>query len=96
MGGYVAAAVLDQALTKTGGKTSDTEALLAAFRGAQITTPGGSFRFDDHHNPIEPRYIAQIREVDGKIQPVVIGKIPEFIPVMAPPTLPPDLVLPKK
>lgn len=95
MGGYVAAAVLDQALTKTGGKTSDTEALLAAFRDAHITTPGGSFRFDEHHNPIEPRYIAQIREVDGKIKPVVIGKIPEFIPAMAPPALPPDLVLPK-
>jgi branched-chain amino acid transport system substrate-binding protein len=96
MGGYIAAAVLDQALTKTGGNTKDTEALLTAFRNAQITTPGGSFRFDDHHNPIEPRYITQIRKVDGKVQPVVIGKIPEFIPVMAPPTLPPDLVLPKK
>jgi branched-chain amino acid transport system substrate-binding protein len=96
MGGYVAAAVLDQALTKTGGNTKDTEALLTAIRNAQITTPGGSFRFDDHHNPIEPRYISQIREVDGKIQPVVIGKIPEYIPVLSPPTLPPDLVLPKK
>jgi branched-chain amino acid transport system substrate-binding protein len=96
MGGYVAAAVLDQALTKTGGNTKDTEALLTAIRNAQITTPGGSFRFDDHHNPVEPRYISQIREVDGKIQPVVIGKIPEFMPVLAPPALPPDLVLPKK
>jgi ABC-type branched-subunit amino acid transport system substrate-binding protein len=96
MGGYIAAAVLDQALTKTGGSTKDTEALLTAFRNAQITTPGGSFRFDDHHNPIEPRYIAQIRKVDGKVQPVVIGKIAEFIPVMEPPALPPDLVLPKK
>ena len=96
MGGYVAAAVLDQALTKTGGNTKDTEALLTAIRNAQITTPGGSFRFDDHHNPIEPRYIVQIREVEGKVQPVVIGKIPEFQPVLAPPKLPPDLVLPKK
>lgn len=96
MGGYVAAAVLDQALTKTGGKTSDTEALLAAFRDAHITTPGGPFHFDEHHNPVEPRYIVQIREVEGKVQPVVIGKIPEFEPVLAPPKLPPDLVLPKK
>ena len=96
MGGYIAAAVLDQALTKTGGKTSDTEALLAAFRDAHITTPGGPFHFDEHHNPVEPRYITEIREVDGKVQPVVIGKIPEFKPVLAPPALPPDLVLPKK
>jgi branched-chain amino acid transport system substrate-binding protein len=96
MGGYIAAAVLDQALTKTGGKTSDTEALLAAFRDAHVTTPGGPFHFDEHHNPVEPRYIAEIREVNGKVQPVVIGKIPEFKPVLAPPALPPDLVLPKK
>jgi len=27
---------------------------------------------------------------------VVIGKIPEFKPVLAPPALPADLVLPKK
>jgi branched-chain amino acid transport system substrate-binding protein len=96
MGGYIAAAVLDQALTKTGGKVSDTEALLAAIRTAQITTPGGPFHFDEHHNPVEPRYISQIREVDGVVKPVVIGEIPEFIPVLAPPTLPADLVLPKK
>jgi branched-chain amino acid transport system substrate-binding protein len=96
MGGYIAAAVLDQALTKTGGKTSDTEALLAAIRNVQITTPGGPFHFDEHHNPVEPRYIAQIREEDGVVKPVVIGKIPEFIPALAPPSLPADLVLPKK
>jgi branched-chain amino acid transport system substrate-binding protein len=96
MGGYVAAAVLDQALTKTGGNVKDTEALLTAIRNAKITTPGGPFRFDEHHNPVEPRYITQIREVDGKVQPVVIGAIPEFLPILAPPALPPDLVLPKK
>ncbi len=86
MGGYVAAAVLDQALTKTGGKVSDTEALLKAISEAKITTPGGPFRFDKNNNPVQPRYIAEIREVDGKIQPVVIGKIDEWLPELSPPT----------
>jgi hypothetical protein len=38
----------------------------------------------------------EICEAGGKVQPVVIGKIPEFKPILAPPALPPDLVLPKK
>ncbi len=95
LGGYIAAAVLDQAVTKLQGKLGDTEALLQAIKEAQITTPSGPFRFDEHHNPVEPRYIAQIREVEGAVKPLVIGKIPEFLPVVAPPTLPDNLVLPK-
>jgi hypothetical protein len=67
-----------------------------AIRNVQITTSGGLFHFDEHHNPGEPRYISQIREEGGVVKPVVIGKIPEFIPVLAPPALPADLVLPKK
>jgi hypothetical protein len=37
----------------------------------------------------------QIREVDGKAQPVVIATIPEFIPVEKPPELPAGFTLPK-
>jgi branched-chain amino acid transport system substrate-binding protein len=96
MGGYIAAAVLDQALTKTGGKTGDTEALLKAIKEAHVDTPSGPFHFDDKNNPVEPRYIMQIRETDAGVKPVVIGKIPEFKPVAAPTDLPADLVLPKK
>jgi hypothetical protein len=36
-----------------------------------------------------------VREVNGIIQPVVLGTIPEFIPEPKPPQLPPGLVLPK-
>ncbi len=96
MGGYVAATVLDQVVTKLGGKLGDTEAFLKAIKEARITGPGGVFHFDDNNNPIEPRYVAQIREVDGKVKPVVIGTIPDFLPVTAPPKLPADLVLPKR
>lgn len=96
LGGYIAAAVLDQAASKLGGKLDDTDALLAAIKAARIVTPGGPFRFDDDNNPIEPRYVVQIREVGGQVKPVVIGEIPEFLPVAAPPALPASLVLPKK
>ena len=69
MGGYIArAAVLDQALTKTGGKTSDTEALLKAIKEAHVDTPGGPFHFDDKNNPVEPRYIVQ-RQIWGDPMP---------------------------
>jgi hypothetical protein len=70
---------------------------LKAIKDAKITTPGGTFRFDDNNNPIEPRFIVQIRDIGGGvIKPVVIGSIPEFLPVAAPPQLPADLVLPKR
>ena len=49
--------------------------------------------FDSNHNPISLRYIAQIRDVGGKIQPVVIAVIPEYLPKLAPPILPFGLVL---
>jgi hypothetical protein len=61
----------------------------------KLTTPAGTFRFSEKNEPIQPRYISQVREVNGIIQPVVLGTIPEFIPEPKPPKLPPDLVLPK-
>lgn len=94
-GGYIAAQVLDQALQKTGGKTDDREALIAAIKGVRLTTPAGSFRFDANNNPIQPRYIMQIREVSGVVQPVILATMPEFNPVTEAPTLPANLVLPR-
>jgi hypothetical protein len=61
----------------------------------KLTTPAGTFRFNEKNEPIQPRYISQVREVNGIIQPVVLATIPEFIPEPKPPQLPPDLVLPK-
>jgi branched-chain amino acid transport system substrate-binding protein len=93
--GYIAAEVLDQAISKVGGKTEDKDALVAAIKAAQVTTPAGPFRFDEHNNPVQPRYIAQIRDVNGTIEPVILGVIPEFLPVPAAPSLPADFVWPK-
>src|SRR6516162_3511528 len=93
--GYVMGQVLGAALKQTNGKLTDKAALHAAVKGAQLTTPAGRFRFNEKNEPIQPRYISQVREVNGVIQPVVLGTIPEFIPEPKPPHLPPDLVLPK-
>ncbi len=93
--GYIGAQALDQAIQKLGGKVNDKEALVKAIKGVKLATPAGSFRFDDNNNPIQPRYIAQIREVNGVVQPVILGTIPEFKPDPVPPTLPANLVLPK-
>jgi hypothetical protein len=61
--GYVMAQVLDAALRKTAGKLSDKPALLAAMKQVKLTTPAGTFRFSEKNEPIQPRYIAQVREV---------------------------------
>jgi branched-chain amino acid transport system substrate-binding protein len=93
-GGYIAGQALEAALVATGGRVDDREALVAALKAVQLTTPAGPFRFDANNNPIQPRYVMQIREVNGVIEPVVLGVIPEFKPLAEPPTLPAGLVLP--
>ena len=93
--GYVMGQVLDAALGQSAGKLSDKSALFAAMKRVKLTTPAGAFRFSEKNEPIQPRYISQVREVNGIIQPVVLGTIPEFIPEPKPLQLPADLVLPK-
>jgi branched-chain amino acid transport system substrate-binding protein len=93
--GYVMGQVLDAALKQTGGRLSGKAALHAAIKGVKLTTPAGSFRFNEKNEPIQPRYVSQVRDVHGVIQPVVLGTIAEFVPEAKPPELPPGLVLPK-
>jgi branched-chain amino acid transport system substrate-binding protein len=95
LSGWIAAATLDHAIGVVHGDLSDKEAFLKAIKDTKLSTPAGPFRFDDNQNPILPRYVMQIREVDGKAQPVVIATIPEFIPVEKPPELPAGFTLPK-
>jgi branched-chain amino acid transport system substrate-binding protein len=95
LSGWIAAATLDQAIERVHGDISDTEAFMKSLKQTHLNTPAGPFRFDENQNPVLPRYIVQIRDVKGEAKPVVIGTIPEFVPVMKPPTLPADLVWPK-
>jgi branched-chain amino acid transport system substrate-binding protein len=96
LSGWLSAAILDKAVAAVHGELSDREAFLKAIQETKLSTPAGPFRFDEKHNPILPRYVMQIRQVDGQPQPVVIATIPEFIPEEAPPQLPPGFVLPGK
>jgi len=93
--GYVMGQVLDAALKQTSGKLSDKPSLLTAMKAVKLTTPAGPFRFNERNEAIQPRYISQVREVNGVIQPVVLGTIAEFIPEAKPPELPAGLVLPR-
>ena len=96
LSGWIAAATLDHALAAVKGDLGNKEAFLKAIKETKLSTPAGPFRFDDNQNPILPRYVMQVREVDGKAQPVVIATIPEFIPNGKPPDLPAGFTLPKK
>jgi branched-chain amino acid transport system substrate-binding protein len=87
---------IDAALTTTGGDSANRDALIAAIKGVKLITPAGPFEFDDINNPIQPRYIMQIRARGDVVEPVVLGKIDKFLPRTAPPTLPAGLVLPRK
>ena len=89
--GYVMGQVLDAALGQRAGKLLDKSALFAAMKQVKLT----AFRFSEKNEPIQPRYISQVREVNGVIQPVVLGTISEFIPEPKPPQLPAGLTLPK-
>lgn len=93
--GYIMGQVLDTAIAKAGGSFADKAALLAAIKSVKLTTPAGSFRFNDRNEPVQPRYITQVREVDGNIEPVILGVIPEFLPEPIAPQLPEGLVLPR-
>jgi branched-chain amino acid transport system substrate-binding protein len=95
IGGYIAAEALDRAIATLHGELDDKDALIRSVEGLKLETPLGPFRFDTDHNPISPRYIAQIRNVEGKVQPVVIATIPDYLPNLSPPSLPPGLVLPR-
>jgi branched-chain amino acid transport system substrate-binding protein len=95
LSGWIAAATLDHAIATVKGNLGDKEAFLKAIKETKLSTPAGPFRFDDKQNPILPRYVMQIREVNGAAQPVVIATIPEFIPVEKPPELPAGFTLPK-
>ena len=95
IGGYIAAQILDEALTTLHGKIDDKDALLKTIAAIRLETPLGPFRFDADLNPVSPRYVAQIREVDGEMRPVILGTTPPFVPKLAPPQLPPGLTLPR-
>jgi branched-chain amino acid transport system substrate-binding protein len=93
--GYATGLMLNQVLAKIGGNAGDHAALLQALHETTVDTPAGSFGFTASNIPVSPRYIAQIQDVDGRIEPKIIGVIPRFTPEPKPIALPADLQLPR-
>ena len=93
--GYATGQILGDALQRVGGNTADKEALLKAIKDTRLTTPAGPFRFDANNDPVQARYVTQIREVGGVVQPVILGALPDYQPAGGPPQIPADLKLPK-
>ncbi|HXP92320.1 MAG TPA: ABC transporter substrate-binding protein, partial [Candidatus Binatia bacterium] len=92
--GYIAAQILDQAFRSLA-DPSDKEALVKTIKGVKIVSPAGPLHFDSNNNPIAPRYIMQIRDVNGAEQPVVFATIPLFVPDASAPPLPKNIAFPK-
>jgi len=65
---YINGQVVEAGLQKTGGNTSDKEALIKALRGVSLTdTPRGPLSFDDHGNIIGNIYVRLIEKQNGKL-----------------------------
>ena len=65
---YDAAQLIDAALAKTGGKTDDKKALLAAFRTASFASVRGDFKFNSNQFPIQDLHIFEaIKDPQGRM-----------------------------
>ena len=77
VGGYDGMHLIYEALKKTGGDTS-AEALVEASKGMSWESPRGKMTIDpETRDVIQSVYIREVKEVDGKLQNVVIDEIPE-------------------
>jgi hypothetical protein len=73
--------ILEEALKRTGGRTSPTERVMAAVRQADFDSPQGRFRFD----PVKPFvimdfYIVKVVKKDGKLGYEVIDVLKDVAP----------------
>jgi branched-chain amino acid transport system substrate-binding protein len=70
---YIAGMCIEAALQKTGGKTADKDALIAALRGVSLTdTPRGPVHFDHLGNVIGNVFIRKVERKDGKLVNTIV------------------------
>jgi branched-chain amino acid transport system substrate-binding protein len=68
---------IEAALQKTGGKTEDKPALIAALRAVSLTdTPRGPFHFDHFGNVVGNVFIRRLERKDGKLANTIIKTYP--------------------
>ncbi|MDO5500391.1 MAG: ABC transporter substrate-binding protein [Propionibacteriaceae bacterium] len=71
---YDAAAVLDKALEDAEGV--DGPSIAAALKNVgDIDSPRGTWRFNDRHDPDQPYWLREVREVDGKRVNAVVSEL---------------------
>src|ERR1700760_527996 len=75
-GTYVAGAVLEAALTATGGKVEDKKAFMAAIRGSNADTVRGVVKFDEFGNAVGDVYIRKVTRKEGRLVNSVIKTYP--------------------
>ena len=79
--GYTIVQILEGGLKRTGGKTSPTESLVAAFRQVDFDSPQGRFRFDPVKPfPIIDYYILKVVKKEGKPGYEVLDVLKEVKP----------------
>lgn len=75
---YDGAMLVDSALKRTGGSTTDKDALRTALRAADFRSVRGNFRFGANHYPVQDFWLCQVaRRPDGKFQTETVRKVLE-------------------
>ena len=75
---YDAAALIDSAVRKVGGKLADKEALRAAIKAAEFESVRGKFRFGANQFPVQDFWLCRVaKRPDGKFQTEAVRKVLE-------------------
>jgi branched-chain amino acid transport system substrate-binding protein len=75
---YTSGMVAEAALEKTGGKTDDRDALIAALRGVSLTdTPRGAFHFDHLGNVVGNMFIRRCERKGEKLVNTIVKTYPD-------------------
>lgn len=76
MQGYDALQLIDSALNRTGGATTDRTKLHAALHAADFASPRGAFRFNTNGYPIQDFYLVKAAQrPDGLYQTEIVQKV---------------------
>jgi branched-chain amino acid transport system substrate-binding protein len=76
MQAYDAGLLIESALKKTGGKTTDKDALRKALKAADFKSLRGDFKFNNNNYPIQDFYLVKVaKRADGKFQTEIVQKV---------------------
>jgi branched-chain amino acid transport system substrate-binding protein len=76
MQSYDAALLIDSAVKAVKGDLSNKEAVIAALKKADFTSPRGGFKFNSNGYPIQDFYLTKVaKRADGKFQTEIVEKV---------------------